>query len=276
MHAAPPAHAAIGGARRRRAGRTSRNAAPGPVTMPRSSRSYLLTDLSWLEARDHVSRDPRLLLPVGACDQYGPHLPIGAGTYVAEAVAATLAREFGVLRAPAVPYGVNVPSEYLFAGTASLREKTLHRLLNDLLASWEGHGFSEFIVITAQSYDRHVEAIAGTTIGGARVRVLDVLGLDFSSFLRGRRGPQHGGEVLTSLMLYLCPDKVNLDRAHDFLLPGQPRGAPPRSVRSLPEASGGVIGQPTLATAEMGERIFHHIIQRIRAKVFLEAPASEG
>jgi creatinine amidohydrolase len=237
--------------------------------MPRSSASYLLTDLSWVEVAEHLARDRRLIVPIGACDQYGPHLPIGAGTRVAEAIAATLSREFGVLRAPALAYGVNVPGPEAFAGSASLREKTLHRVLNDLLASWESHGFDEFILVTAQSFDPQVEAISTTSAKRARVRVLDVLGIDFSEFLHGRRGPQHGGEVMTSLMLYLCPDKVNLDRAADFLFPGHAHGAPQRCVDRIPEGSQGSVGQPEAATAETGRAIFDHICRKIRAKVFL-------
>jgi creatinine amidohydrolase/Fe(II)-dependent formamide hydrolase-like protein len=222
-----------------------------------------------VEVKSYLDRDGRLLVPIGACDQYGPHLPIGAGTRVAEAVTATLSRDFGILRAPTVPFGVNLPAERHFPGTASLSEKTLHRMLNDLLASWQDHGFTEFILITAHSHDPHVEAIATVSGTSARVRVLEILGIDFSGFLDGTGGPQHGGEVLTSLMLYLHPDKVNLAYAEDFSPPGRPGGRSGRTVNRIPLAAPGSIGQPRLATRDKGERIFHHIVQKIRSKVFL-------
>lgn len=218
-----------------------------------------------MEVRARVARDSRLIVPVGACDQYGPHLPIGSGTAIAEAVAAELARDFGVLLAPTLPYGVNVPAERLYAGTGSLREKTLHRALNDLLGSWEDHGFTEFILITAHSYDPHVEAMAAVSGTTARVRVVEVLGLDLSAFLDGPATPEHGGEVMTSLMLYLCPDKVNLDQAVDF----QPERSPARGLARLPAASPGSVGQPALASREKGELIYRHIVQKIRSRLFL-------
>lgn len=230
--------------------------------------NFLLTDLSWIEVQAHLARDSRLIVPVGACDQYGPHLPIGSSTIVAEEIAARLARDFGVLRAPAVPFGVNVPGERPLAGAAGLREKTLHRVLNDLLASWEDHGFTEFILITAHSHDPHVEAIATVTGTNARIRVLDVLDIDFSGLLQGQRVPQHAGEIMTSLMLHLRPDKVNLAEMADFP-PDRLRGQQSARVSMLPALSLGVVGYPSVATAETGERILSHIVQKIREKVFL-------
>lgn len=235
-----------------------------------SPHPYLLTELTSPDVQRHLTRDRRLLVPVGVCDQYGPHLPIGCSTIVAEAVAATLARDFAILQAPTFPLGVNIPSERTFPGTAGTREKTLHRMLNDALAAWEDSGFDEFILITAHDYDPHIEALASVSGTRARVRVIEVLGIDFSEFLDGRVGPQHGGEVLTSLMLYLRPDKVNQQQAEDFHLPTEAVDA--RHVGRLPAASPGSVGQPTLATAEKGERMFAHIVQKIRSKVILDPP----
>jgi creatinine amidohydrolase len=235
-----------------------------------SPHPFLLTELSWPDVQRHLAKDRRLLVPVGVCDQYGPHLPIGCSTLVAEAVAASLARDFAILQAPTFPVGVNLPAERNFPGTGGAREKTLHRLLNDALASWEDSGFEEFILITAHDYDPHVEALASVSGTRARVRVIEVLGIDFSEFLDGRAGPQHGGEVLTSLMLYLRPDKVNRQRAEDFHLAREAGDA--RRISRLPADCPGSVGDPTLATAEKGEILFDHIVRKIRSKVILDPP----
>lgn len=236
--------------------------------MPTSLRSLLLSDLSWVEIREHLGSDTRLIVPVGSCDQFGPHLPVGAATLVVEAVAHALSRDFGVLRAPTLPYGVNLPAERRYAGVASLHEKTLHRVINDLLASWEDHGFREFILLTAHRYEPHVEAIAAVSATGARVRVIELLGIEAGEVLEAD-GLEHGGEMLTSLMLYLHPEKVNLSHAEDYPLAAPGKRTPYRLTR-LPATSPGNLGHPTLATAEKGERIFEHLVQRIRTKVFLE------
>ncbi|MDR0787937.1 MAG: creatininase family protein [Gemmatimonadota bacterium] len=227
----------------------------------------LLTGLTTNEVTDHLARDSRLIVPIGACDQYGPHLPIGASTLVAEAFARNLSGECGVLRAPAMPFGVNLPSEQLRAGASSLRGKTLHGLLNDLLASWEDDGFTEFILLTVHDYDSHVEAIATTTGTGARVRVIETLNLDLSGFLDRKHPIEHGGEALTSLMLYLYPERVRMDEARDYF-PGGKAISTLRRLNVLPAESPGSIGWPTLATREKGEALFAHICGRIRTRVF--------
>lgn len=215
-----------------------------------------------------MDRDRRLIVPVGVCDQFGPHLPIGTGTLIAESVARELSQDFGVLRAPTLPYGVTIPSERRYTGTTSLREKTLHGVLNDLLASWEDHGFNEFILITAHSYDPHVEAIATVTGTVSRVRVIEIMGIDFSDLLEASEAAQHGGEIATSLMLYLYPGKVNMERAQDYASEKDQGGQASRLSR-LPLGSPGSMGRPTLATTAKGRRIYQRIVQKIRTRVFL-------
>lgn len=97
--------------------------------------SLSLDDLSWIDVAAHLARDPRLIFPVGAMEQHGAHLPLGSNVLIALRVATDLSREFGVLRAPTFHYGINVQTERVYAGTASLTLKTLHRALNELLAS---------------------------------------------------------------------------------------------------------------------------------------------
>jgi creatinine amidohydrolase len=234
------------------------------------------TDLLHLtppQIAEWIRSDPRLLVPVGACEQHGPHLPLGAGTLVAEALVDDLSREFGVLRAPTAHYGANIPTREVYAGTASLKPKTLHRMLNELVASWEAHGFAEIIAITASQYDPHVEAVATVRAPKARVRVVEALSVDLSSFMEGPARPQHGGEVLTSLLLHLNSEVVRMDSARDFV-PDESKDW--GRLRRLPKGSPGSVGRPGLANAEKGRAMYEHILQKIRHKVFLAPPASDG
>src|SRR3954469_24500700 len=95
--------------------------------------SLALDELSWIDVAAHLARDERLIIPVGALEQHGPHLPLGSHVLIARTLSVDLSREFGVLRAPTIYYGVNVRTERAFAGTASLNPKTLHRSLNELI-----------------------------------------------------------------------------------------------------------------------------------------------
>jgi len=244
--------------------------------MRSSQRSYAIADLPWTEVRAHLQHDRRLILPVGACEQSGPHLPVGAGTCVAEALARDLSQEFGVLRAPTFHYGVNLPGEETYAGSAALRAKTLHRVLNELLASWAGQGFAEFICITANVHGPHAEAIATLRAPGARVRVVEALSVKLQPLLEGGGAPEHAGEALTSLILHLRPQAVRMDVARDFTMdPETARKFVGGRLRRIPAASGGAVGQPTLASAEKGRAIYDHILQRIRLKVFIAPPSDE-
>lgn len=244
--------------------------------MPSSHRSYAISDLPWTEVAAHLKHDRRLILPVGACDQSGPHLPVGAGTCVAEALARDLSQEFGVLRAPTFHYGVNLPGEETYAGTAALRAKTLHRALNELLVAWNAQGFDEFVCITVNAHGPHAEAVATLRVPMGRVRVIEALTVDLSSLLTGGGGPEHAGEALTSLLLHLRPDGVYADRARDFTMdPEQARKFVGGRLKRIPLASGGAVGQPTLATAEKGRAIYEHILQKIRLKVFIAPPPDE-
>jgi creatinine amidohydrolase len=244
--------------------------------MPSSHRSYAIADLPWTEVAAHLKHDRRLILPVGACDQSGPHLPVGAGTCVAEALARDLSQEFGVLRAPAFHYGVNLPGEETYAGTAALRAKTLHRALNELLVAWSAQGFDEFVCITVNAHGPHAEAVATLRAPGGRVRVIEALTVDLAGLLDGPPGPEHAGEALTSLLMHLRPDIVHVDRARDFTMdPDRVRKFVDGRLKRIPLASGGAVGRPTLASAEKGRAIYEHILQKIRLKVFIAPPPDE-
>src|SRR5439155_382494 len=58
----------------------------------------LVTD----EVRFILERDSRLLVPVGTCEQHGPHLPLGCDTIIVERLADDLSAAFDILRAPTV------------------------------------------------------------------------------------------------------------------------------------------------------------------------------
>lgn len=243
--------------------------------MLNSARSYAISDLPWTDVAAHLERDRRLILPVGACEQSGPHLPVGAGTCVAESLARDLSREFGVLLAPTFPYGVNLPGEETYPGGAALKPKTLHRALNELLAAWAGQGFREIVAITANGHGPHSEAIATVRAAGARVRVVEALSPDLSAFVEGEAGSEHAGEVLTSLLLHLRPEAVRQDEARDFVMdPVTRRKFVGGRLKSVPAGGGGAVGEPSLASAGKGRAIYEHILQKIRLKVFI-APAAD-
>jgi creatinine amidohydrolase len=235
-----------------------------------------LDELSWIDVAAHLARDPRLIVPVGALEQHGPHLPLGTNVLIARRIAVDLSLEFGVLRAPTIYYGVNLSTARAYAGTATLRHKTLHRSLNELLASWEAHGLSEFILFTAHRHEPHLDALATLLTRRARVRLVSIWDVDISDLLEGQPGPLHGCEAETSVMLDLYPDLVRMDRARDFELTPRAFKRYMRGQVPVPPAGGaGIVGRPTLASRAKGEAIYNRILESVRAAVFLRPEDAE-
>jgi creatinine amidohydrolase len=238
-----------------------------------------------LDVAHHIDRDPRLIIAIGTCEQHGPHMPLSADTIIVERLACDLSAEFGVLLAPTIEYGVNVETERGFAGNASVRKKTLHRALNDLLDTWESTGIREFILLTAHEHDPHLEALSTVITNEARVRVVDIFGVQFGDLLEGQTEPMHGDEVDTSLLLYIAPHLVNMELAQDYMMSRDElrryymmsRDELRRYRRGwlrVPKASPGSIGRPRLANAEKGRALYERIYTRVRDRIFV-APSPE-
>ncbi len=252
------------------------SALPGPAARERRGGSALgplrLKELAPDVVRRIIAADPRLIIPVGTLEQHGAHLPLGCDTLVVERLADDLSEDFGILRAPTVEYGVNTTTPGMPAGNASLRRKTLRRALNDLLGDWEREGIDEFLILTMHGHAPHQEALGTVVTDHARVRVIDILAIDFSALLDAASGPIHGGEVDTSLVLYVAPGLVRMDEARDFILTETAvkryrRGS---AMYLAPNES---LGVPTRASAEKGRQIYELIRDRIRTRV-LAKPAA--
>ena len=238
------------------------------VSTPRRLKEMVPADIAAC-----IALDARLIVPVGTCEQHGPHLPPGCDTIIVEHLADDLSAEFGVLRAPSLEYGVNAQTDGLRPGNASLRRKTLHRTLNDLLDSWETSGIREFILLTANGFEAHAEALATVVTKVARVRVVDVFAIPHADLLVGGTEPRHGDETDTSLMLHVAPHLVRMELAQDYTVgPGRRRRYTRASLR-IPTDSSGSIGRPELATPETGAKVYERILSRIRERIFVAPPA---
>ncbi|MBA3345655.1 MAG: creatininase family protein [Gemmatimonadales bacterium] len=218
--------------------------------------------------RDRLLERATLLVPVGTTEQHGPHLPLGCDTMIVERLADDLSAGFGIPRTPTVEYGVHEPSRR-FPGGAELRRRTLHRVMNELIESWEaGAAVREFIILTAQASDAHLEALSTIRTDGATVQVMDIFSLDFGSLLEQPGAPVQGGELDTSLMLYIAPELVRMELAQDFALtPVMLTRYRPGHSRHLPAGSPGSVGYPSLASAQKGELLYRFILDRIRGSL---------
>lgn len=236
---------------------------PLPAAKPRRLKEMIPSEVTAAQAAD-----ARLIVPVGTCEQHGPHLPLGCDTLIVERLADDLSAEFCVLRAPTVEYGVNSQTERVFAGNAAVRKKTLHRMLNDLLDAWESNGFEEFILLTAHGHDPHQEALATVITKRARVRVVDIFAVNLADLLEGQSEPMHGDEVDTSIMLYIAPQLVRMELAEDYMVSRETLRRYRRGWLRVPKGSAGSIGRPSLASAAKGRAMYERIRHRISERIF--------
>jgi creatinine amidohydrolase len=226
------------------------------------------------QVRESIAHDQRLIVPVGTTEQHGPHLPLGCDTAIVERLADDLSAEFQVLRAPTIEYGVNAATKVPFPGAASLSRKTLHRLMNDLIGSWESGGIQQFVIITAHGQDPHQEALSTLRARRARVRTVDIFAVPLEGRVDDAGLPIHGGDMDTSLLLFIDADLVDLDRARDYTpSPGLIRRYKRGRAGAIPKDSPGSFGHPSQASTDKGERLYHYIYERIAQRVFGRPPA---
>ena len=123
-------------------------------------------------------------------------------------------------------------------------------MMNELIESWEeGAGVTEFVILTAQASEAHLEALSTIRTDHATVQVIDVFALDFTDLIEDAETPVHGGELDTSLLLFLAPDLG----AYGALAGLRPHPAAraeyrPGHSRQLPIGSPGSVGFPSRAS----------------------------
>ena len=234
--------------------------------MTQAGHPWRIKDMTPGAVRERLLERPTLIVPVGTTEQHGPHLPLGCDTLVVERLADDLSAMFQIPRAPTLEYGVHAPTSS-FPGSATLRRRTLHRVMNELIESWEaGAGVREFVVLTAQASEAHLEALSTIRTDAAKIQVFDIFSLDFGTLLERPGAPIQGGELDTSLLLYVAPDLVRMDLAQDFALtPSMLARYRPGHSRRLPAGSPGSVGFPSLASAQKGELLYRFILDRIRS-----------
>jgi creatinine amidohydrolase len=210
-----------------------------------------------------------VILPVGAVEQHGPHLPLGTDFLHAEELARVAAERTGALVAPTIAYGV-CRSTALFPGTLSIRPETLKALVRDVGAALFRQGLRRLLMVTGHAGSGHLPMLieAGEALRdespGAIIAVVNVLDLiveihgETPGLIADERDG-HAGEVETSLMMHLHPELIQGSAEAEY--PTFPKYILSRDPRKY--WPGGIWGDPTRAGQEKGERLFQAEVEKL-------------
>jgi creatinine amidohydrolase len=228
--------------------------------------------LAELDSRSFERRlrsNPLVIVPVGALEAHGPHLPLGADQIQAEATAFALADRTDALVAPTIPYG-SAPGARRFPGTVSLSIAPLEGYAEGVLAELARAGVRRILLLSGHAERGHMAALREAADHVMRdfdaVRIAVLSDYDFVYELRGEASPAtdgHAGLLETSRVLAIAPETVGTERPaaqnrRSPFLPGAPTDV------EWPES---VMGDTAPASAELGRRVQDHVLRRLESTV---------
>lgn len=208
------------------------------------------------------------VLPIGATEQHGPHLPTGTDTALVEAVCAAACAAADVLMLPPLPYGCSHGHTARWAGTLSLSPRVLAQVIEEL-ATWAiRSGVDRLLIVSGH-------ATNGPSIESAILQLrhdhphvrFAARGLWELSAAARKIYTEDGADVHanlaeTAMLLALCPEEVDMAEARDTddLTIGRIWRYDMPAVTET-----GVVGHPKGATAERGRGMRDQLIRDLTA-----------
>lgn len=213
--------------------------------------------MTWKEIERAMKNSRTIILPIGATEEHGYHLPTCTDSLQAYEIAKIAGEKKKVFVAPLVSYGV-CRSTRDFTGTISIRPRTLKLLVEDILVSLEEQGFEKIIVFTGHAGSMHIAAIREACEEIARYRDVNIALVSYFDLVRNAgiiesKNDGHAGEVETSAMLFLRSDLVRRKAKAKANYPRRPKYLVLRSMKKL--LGSGVMGDPTRASRAKGEKL---------------------
>lgn len=226
-----------------------------------------LDNLSTFEFQERLKADDKVvvILPIGAVEGHGAHLPLSTDSLQPEYIAERVAKELNLLIAPPIRYGICNATRN-FAGTITLSFDTFRTLIQEVLDELCRHGVKNIVVLSGHAGRIHMAALR--VAGEAIVEKYDVKLMVLSDYdiiykLAGKEFPEwdgHAGSVETSRILAISPELVK----------GKGKLAkidfPPYMILRNPEKyfPTGVMGDPEAASTEFGEKMNKLVLDELK------------
>jgi creatinine amidohydrolase len=241
-------------------------------------KSYLYQHHTWPELRETAKSQPVVILPIGSVEDHGRHLPLDTDNFLIWSIceAAAQAAPGEILLLPQIPFGYET-HHMDFPGTIDIRMEHLLDFVLDVTKSVAHHGFRHILIadghgsnmpildLVARRTILETEAMCGCFIWPSLAP--DVIHQLRESAVPG--GMAHACELETSVYLHLDSARVQMDKAvKEMNLPASKfiwldlmKGSPVLYMDHWTRFSrSGVVGDPTLATAEKGKKIFEAVV----------------
>ena len=228
--------------------------------------------MTWPEV-EALDRETTVLVPTGAVEGHGPHLPLDTDARLVTAVAEAVEGRTPVLLTPTLWLGCSLHHQG-FAGTLSASFAGYGMALEACVRSLVGAGFRRFYVLNGHGGNGSSNDVALRSLK-AEMPNLALGGSDYYLFARDAiaealTGPsrelRHADEAETSLMLHVAPELVRMGEAYDDgLVPEPPVAGLVEPFDAITER--GSFGYPSYASAAKGAAIFGAAVAGIVAEL---------
>lgn len=219
---------------------------------------------------DKISQKAVALLPVGATEMHGPHLPCGTDSILAERICQKLSEKIDAVILPTVHY-TQVWSLGNIVGSIGLSSETLTKTIYELLIEINRNGFNLIIIVNTHvgNYNIIKEAVRMAynnnddiqvlyfSYPGAKSKIAEVMNQNMSS-----QGFFHADEIETSYMLYLAPEYVDMEKAINES-PEIPELIDVTPMRWSEFTKTAVLGNALDATSEKGKAVIDFVISEM-------------
>lgn len=241
--------------------------APGVQERHDKTAAILLESLTWDEAERVLTPDSIVVIPLGAeSKEHGRHLQLNNDFLMAEYFKQRVltAAPQNVIVAPTINYSY-YPAFLEYPGSTSLSVDTARAMFTDIVRSLAHYGPRRFYILNTgiSTLKPLAQAAADLAKDGILLRYTDLTRDDPVEKKLRQSGGTHADEIETSIMLYIAPQSVQMNKAARDLNPNQPGGLTRDPKGKGTYSPTGAWGDPTLATREKGQAVVESLVTTI-------------
>jgi len=227
------------------------------------------------EVKTAIEEFPVAILPMGATEQHGHHLPLGVDIFLAEGLSRKLSEKTGALLLPSQPFGYSWVWRDI-PGTVSLQQHHVEAVIKDVAHSVARYGIKMLVLVNGHDANNASMKYATRELADELdIPIIYLFYPNLETIMKEHcqsptwHGMIHACEFETSLMMALKPEMVDMSKAVSEY-PDKPKlyGKSSISLGSLSQS--GVYGDATKATKEKGEKMLKQFVSEME-QIIIEA-----